>query len=97
MITLSQPLAGKTSPRALAGDVRLARRVCSEFVEMPGLRLTLAQAQRLWALDARTCTSLLERLVDLKFLVRDADGRYARLIQDTLPDARGRLRSVAAP
>jgi hypothetical protein len=84
MITLSQPLAGKTSPRALADDARLSRKICREFVEMPGLHLTLEQAQRLWALDAPTCTSLLERLVDLKFLARDADGRYGRLFAPPL-------------
>ena len=51
---------------------------CASYVEMPGLRLTSEQAQRLWALGAHTCSSLLNSLIDLKFLVREPDGRYAR-------------------
>jgi len=31
------------------------RRVQGEFLEMPGLRLTGAQARRLWGLDADVC------------------------------------------
>ena len=60
-------------------DVRLLCKIWNEYVEMPGLRLTREQAQRLWALDARTCTALLESVVELKFLVRGPDGQYARL------------------
>lgn len=59
-------------------DVML-QRIYSEFLEMPGLRLTCEQAQRLWALDARTCRELLELLVDAKFLCRGAQGAYSRL------------------
>ena len=44
------------------------RRVQGEFLEMPGLRLTYAQARRLWGLDAAACESLLGALVDAKFL-----------------------------
>jgi hypothetical protein len=33
-------------------------------MEMPGLRLNLPQAQRLWALDARRCEAVLKALVD---------------------------------
>jgi hypothetical protein len=46
----------------------LLRRIRGEFIEMPGLRLTFRQAQRLWGLDARTCESVLARLVGTKFL-----------------------------
>ncbi len=59
-------------------DERLIQRVTGEYLEMPGLRLTTAQAQRLWNLDQLTCQSLLNALIDLKFLVRTSDGRYAR-------------------
>jgi hypothetical protein len=62
-----------------APDEALLHRVCSEFVEMPGLRLTCRQAQRLWALDHGTCLELLESLVDAKFLCRSGHGMYARL------------------
>ena len=46
----------------------LARRVREEFREMPGLRLTLAQASRLWGLELQTCRVLIESLVASAFL-----------------------------
>lgn len=52
-------------------------RLQGEFLEMPGLRLTLAQAARLWHLDLTTTSSLLQALVDNHFLTA-RDGRYAR-------------------
>jgi hypothetical protein len=71
-------------------DVTLLRRIWNEYVEMPALRLTREQAQRLWAVDADTCTSLLESLVDLKVLVRGPDGKYFRLTEgdETVPRLR---------
>jgi hypothetical protein len=62
-------------------DVTLLRRIWSEYIEMPGLRLTREQARRLWTLDADTCDSLLESLVELQFLVRSLDGKYGRLTE----------------
>ena len=64
--------------RTPLGDVTLLRRIWREYTEMPGLRLTCAQARRLWGLDVETCTSLLKTLVELRFLMRRADGTYAR-------------------
>jgi DNA-binding IclR family transcriptional regulator len=40
----------------------------SEYLEMPGLRLTVRQASRLIALDADKTQPLLEALVDTGFL-----------------------------
>ena len=54
------------------------RRVQGEYIEMPGLRLTPAQAQRLWGLDRMACDALLEALVDAKFLLRTRDGAFMR-------------------
>jgi hypothetical protein len=54
------------------------RRVKSEYFEMPGLRLTHAQAQRLWGLDRESCNALLGALVDTKFLYRTRDGAFVR-------------------
>jgi hypothetical protein len=54
------------------------RRVQGEYIEMPGLRLTPAQAQRLWGLDRVACDALLEALVDAKFLLRTRDGAFMR-------------------
>jgi hypothetical protein len=68
-------------PVQLSDDARqaLVRRVRSEFIEMPGLRLTQSQAQRLWGLDEATCLELLSLLVDEKFLCHKAHGMYVRL------------------
>jgi hypothetical protein len=43
-------------------------RVRGEFVEMPGLELTLAQAVRLWTLGADDCRYVIDSLVDVGFL-----------------------------
>ena len=55
------------------------QRIQGEFVEMPGLRLTAAQAQRLWGLEREVCAKLLSTLVDAKFLERTRDGAFIRL------------------
>ena len=54
------------------------QRIQGEFVEMPGLRLTAAQAQRLWGLEREVCTALLGALVDAKFLSQTRDGAFIR-------------------
>ena len=56
----------------------LLRRVQGEYLEMPGLRLTTAQAQRLWGLDRAACDAVLSALVDAKFLLCSRDGAFAR-------------------
>jgi hypothetical protein len=55
------------------------RIIRGEYVEIPGLRLTKPQAQRLWGLDPRTCDALLDTLVDGRFLRRTRTGGYARV------------------
>lgn len=56
----------------------LLHRIRSEFVEMPGLRLTSAQAARLWALDLQTSERLLDGLTMTGFLVKNKAGAYLR-------------------
>ena len=53
-------------------------RARGEFLEMPGLRLTVSQARKLWNLDATLCESLLSSLVEARFLVRLPDGAFVR-------------------
>ena len=55
------------------------RRVQGEFLEMPGLRLTPAQARRLWGLDAASCEALLTALVEANFLFQTRDGAFMRV------------------
>jgi hypothetical protein len=46
---------------------------------MPGMRLTIEQAMRLWDLDRQTCSDLLASLVAAHFLEVGGDGRYRKL------------------
>ena len=55
------------------------RSVRGEFLEMPGLRLTGAQARRLWGLEAAVCDALLGALVDAEFLFKTRDGAFMRV------------------
>jgi hypothetical protein len=56
----------------------LLQRVRSEFMEMPGLRLTPGEAERLWALDRTTSEQLLDVLTKAGFLLRNQKGAYLR-------------------
>lgn len=53
-------------------------RIRGEYLEMPGLRLNLDQASRLWALDRAACGNVLDTLVGANFLQRDRNGLYVR-------------------
>jgi hypothetical protein len=55
------------------------QRIRAEYLEMPGLRLTLEQAQRLCGLERALCKTVLDALVDDKFLCVKSDGAYGRL------------------
>jgi hypothetical protein len=65
----------------------LLRRVCGEYLEMPGLRLKEEQARRLWGLDRQTCAHVLDSLVRDGFLCRLPDGTYGRLTTDPVRQA----------
>ena len=58
------------------GITPLLHRVRSEFLEMPGLRLTPAQAARLWAVDRHTSELILDGLAVAGFLVKNREGAY---------------------
>ena len=53
-------------------------RAQAEFLEMPGLQLTVAQAARLWHFDSALCTAVLAKLVEQRFLVETRNHAYAR-------------------
>jgi hypothetical protein len=69
---------------------RTLQQLRGEFLEMPGLRLTVGQAQRLCGVDAAICKAVLDALVDAKFLCIKRDGSYGRLTD-------GGVRSAPAP
>jgi hypothetical protein len=53
-------------------------RIRAEYWEMPGLKLTPAQAQRLLGLDRELCDTLLAELVSTGFLAHTRDGAFVR-------------------
>ena len=57
---------------------KLRERIRGEYLEMPGLRLTLEQMQRLGGVERTLCQMVLDALVDEKFLCVKSDGAYAR-------------------
>jgi hypothetical protein len=66
-------------------DERLHQRIRAEYNEMPGLRLTLAQAARFFNLERQYCEDVLTTLVSCgalwtngrEFLIRNAGRRAA--------------------
>lgn len=54
------------------------RRAEAEFLEMPGLKLTEAQAARLWSCDADVAMAVLTRLTESLFLTRTRTGAFCR-------------------
>jgi len=54
-------------------------RTRAEYLEMPGLKLTAAQASRLWHLDATASARLLDSMVEAGWLYRTKDGAYLLL------------------
>jgi hypothetical protein len=67
------------APELLRAPEDVLRRVRGEYLEMPGLRLTEAQARRLWNLDQASCEALLGALVDAQFLFKTRDGAFMRV------------------
>ena len=71
-----------TSARDTATTTRTVRdvllRVQGEYRDMPGLKLTEPQAQRLLGIDYDTCTVVLTTLIERRFLRRTTNGLYVR-------------------
>jgi hypothetical protein len=49
-----------------------------EYAELPELKLTFWQAQRLWDLPSDVCARALATLMESRFLARAGDGSYVR-------------------
>ena len=54
----------------------LAARIRAEYLEMPGLQLTVPQARRLFGLDGPMCDGILQELVATHFLRRTDHDMY---------------------
>lgn len=63
------------APPDLAHWVAVIR---GEYLEMPGLRLTKPQVQRLWGLDGATCDVVLDTLIRNRFLRRTGKDSFIR-------------------
>ncbi|MDO8794741.1 MAG: hypothetical protein Q7J25_08985 [Vicinamibacterales bacterium] len=85
------------APQLVRANEEVLRRVQGEFMEMPGLRLTEAQARRLWGLDEASCDALLRALVDAKFLFRTNSGAFMRVeTAQPLKATAGQRKTIAA-
>lgn len=62
--------------RAFLADPSLCRRILAEYRELPGLRLSVRQAARLWSLETDDCRATLDFLVDGGWLVRAPGNEY---------------------
>jgi hypothetical protein len=62
---------------------RLVQRVRNEFIEMPGLQLTLPQAARLWGLDQNASRLVIDALVEGSFLRWTQRGTVVRVDRAT--------------
>lgn len=59
-----------------AADTHLLERVRAEYREMPCLRLSKAQMQRLWQLDRLECDTIVETLIASRVLRDAGNGVY---------------------
>ena len=70
---------------ALSPNITMQRaldRIRAEFLEMPGLQLTIEQVHRLCGIERGICSDVLDVLVEEDFLYMKADGRYSRVTSD---------------
>jgi hypothetical protein len=81
----SPPKAARLSPpparlsperRDIARRSAITRRVYSEFMEMPGMTLTLDQAACLFNIPSVACARIFEELIDDGVLCLVGNGRY---------------------
>ena len=63
---------------AARSEQEWAQIIRGEFLEIPGLRLTSEQIQRLWGLHRDVCAAVLEDLLHPRFLQLTAEGHYVR-------------------
>jgi hypothetical protein len=67
---------------------QLLERIRAEFLEMPGLRLSAKQVQRLCGVEQTVCQMVLDTLVETNFLRMKSDGSYARPMDGEEPGPR---------
>ena len=79
MTRRSEPnIAARTERRNPASRVDLLRRISVEYAEMPGLCLSIHQAERLFCLRHDICARALNELEANHYLRRHVNGAYIR-------------------
>jgi len=73
LLPVPSPVA---EPRTVDSRDALARRVYTEFAEMPGLKLSIEQAARLFGVPSAVCTRVFDELIGQRLMRRTADGRF---------------------
>jgi DNA-binding GntR family transcriptional regulator len=86
----------------MANQLALTTRIRGEFDEMPGLKLTMAQACRLWHTDESAVRQALDTLVAEGFVTRTASGAFmalprprAKTLKAALPEPRAAATRIA--
>ena len=86
----------------MAHQFALTTRIRGEFTEMPGLKLTMAQACRLWHTDESAVSEALDTLVAEGFVTRTASGAFvalprprAKSLKATIPDSHAGATRIA--
>jgi hypothetical protein len=69
-------------------DQRVLERLRAEYLEMPDMKLTLEEVQRLCGIEQTMCTLVLDALVKTSFLCLRSDGTYVRLTEGSSPCTR---------
>lgn len=69
-------------------DERLVQRLRAEYIEMPGMKLTIEQVRRLCGIEETICRTVLESLVQTRFLFLRADGTYVRVTEGSPAQSR---------
>ena len=79
-------------------DDKLLARVYGEYLEMPGLQLTLAQASRLWNTKLTISADVLNRLVDqVPSVASDNIRAVKRAVEHLAQNGHRRLSYLAGP
>jgi hypothetical protein len=73
----------------MAMDLVAVDRIRAEYLEMPGLSLTIEQVRRLCGIDRVTCEAALRSLVETKVLSVRPDATYARVTDERIVLRRG--------
>jgi hypothetical protein len=105
--TLRNSAIGSNVPEPLAGaevaqriDMSFATvvdRVRMDFVEMPGMELTLPQAVRLWSLGMDDCRCVIDALVDAGFLAWTPKRTIVRKGRDPLSRQEMQTTDISVP